>query len=83
MIMVLGPHKKKAEAKVEVEGRRRPTRAAERRPTREAEERAERDADRAEHAVARGQEPRPLREPRPRDRGLTRDRTPSRRRPCP
>ena len=70
MIMVLGPHKKKAEAKVEHAGRQGRAQAAERAAD-EAEERAERDA--AHAAGPRGPEEgaRPLREPRPRDRGLT------------
>ena len=55
MIMVLGPHKKKAEAKVEMqaaEGRAgTAARAAD-----EAEERAERTAHNAGHAVAQKKE---------------------------
>jgi translation initiation factor IF-3 len=50
MIMVLGPHKKKAEAKVEMEAAKAERMAA--RAADEAEERAERTAHNAGHAVA-------------------------------
>jgi len=50
MIMVLGPHKKKADAKVEMAAEKQ-TRAAERAAA-EAEERSERTAHNAGHAVA-------------------------------
>ena len=54
MIMVLGPHKKKAEAKVEMKAAKE-SRAAER-AAEEAEERAERTAHNAGHAVAQKKE---------------------------
>jgi translation initiation factor IF-3 len=50
MIMVLGPHKKKAEAKVEMAAERQ-TRAAERKAAQD-EERAERTAANAAHPAA-------------------------------
>ncbi len=50
MIMVLGPHRKKAEAKVELAAEKQ-TRAAERKAA-EEEERSERTAHNAGHAVA-------------------------------
>ena len=69
MIMVLGPHKKKAEAKVEMQAAKADRMAA--RAAEEAEERAERT--RAQRRAGGGAEegPRPLREPRSRDRGLS------------
>ncbi len=70
MTMVLGPHKKKADAKVEMKAEKE-TRMAER-AAEEAEERAERDR-RERRTPGRAEEgARSLREPRPRDRGLTR-----------
>ena len=68
MIMVIGPHKKKAEAKVEAQAAKE-ERAAER-AAEEAEERAEREAARP---PPRGPEEGawPLREPGPRDRSLS------------
>ena len=54
MIMVLGPHKKKAEAKVEMKAEKE-TRAAERAAA-EAEERAERTAANAAHPAAQKKE---------------------------
>jgi translation initiation factor IF-3 len=54
MIMVLGPHKKKAEAKVEMQAARAERAAA--RAADEAEERAERTAANAGHAVAQKKE---------------------------
>jgi translation initiation factor IF-3 len=54
MIMVLGPHKKKAEAKVEMQAEKE-TRAAERAAA-EAEERAERSAANAAHPAAQKKE---------------------------
>ncbi len=54
MIMVLGPHKKKAEAKVEMKAEKE-TRAAERAAI-EAEERAERTAANAAHPAAQKKE---------------------------
>jgi translation initiation factor IF-3 len=50
MIMVLGPHKKKAEAKVEMQAAKAERAAA--RAADEAEERAERTAHNAGHSVA-------------------------------
>jgi translation initiation factor IF-3 len=50
MIMVLGPHKKKAEAKVDMEAAKADRQAA--RAAEQAEERAERTAHNAGHAVA-------------------------------
>ncbi len=70
MIMVLGPHKKKAEAKVEVKAEKESSgRRACRRGGRGA-----RRAHRGERLEAGRPEEgaRPLREPRPRDRGLNR-----------
>ncbi len=68
MIMVLGPHRKKAEAKVEREGREGdPRRRAGRRGGRGAR-RAHRRQRRTRRLEEEGA--RPLREPRPRDRGL-------------
>ena len=54
MIMVLGPHKKKADAKVELKAEKA-SRAAERAAA-EAEERAERTAANAAHPVAQKKE---------------------------
>ena len=54
MIMVLGPHKKKAEAKVEMQAAKAERAAA--RAADEAEERAERTAANAGHAVAQKKE---------------------------
>jgi translation initiation factor IF-3 len=54
MTMVLGPHKKKAEAKVEMAAEKE-SRAAERAAA-EAEERSERTAHNAGHAVAQKKE---------------------------
>jgi len=54
MIMVLGPHKKKAEAKVEMQAAKAERAAA--RAADEAEERAERTAHNAGHAVAQKKE---------------------------
>ena len=71
MIMVLGPHKKKAEAKVEMQGREGDAgRRAGRR--REAEEHAERDRRARRPPGGTEEGARSLREPRPRDRGLSR-----------
>ena len=50
MIMVLGPHKKKADAKVELQAAKAERAAA--RAADEAEERAERTAANAGHSVA-------------------------------
>ena len=69
MIMVLGPHKKKADAKVDMKAAKE-SKAAER-AAHEADERAERDAAHAAGPVAQKKERGSLREPRPRDRGLT------------
>ena len=76
MIMVLGPHKKKAEAKVEMQAAKADAgRRAGRRRGRGA-----RRAHRAQRRPRRGPEEgaRPLREPRSRDRGLTTQRRPGR-----
>ncbi len=69
MIMVLGPHKKKADAKVEMAAER-DTRMAERAAA-ELEEREERTAHNAGHARGPEEGARSLREPGSRDRGLT------------
>ena len=74
MIMVLGPHKKKADAKVDMQAAKE-SKAAERAAL-EADERAERDAAHAAGPVAQKKERGSLREPRPRDRGLTPPRRP-------
>ncbi len=68
MIMVLGPHKKKADAKVEMKAEKE-SRAAER-AAEEAEERAERTAAQRLAAGRSEEGARSLREPRPRNRGL-------------
>ena len=68
MIMVLGPHKKKAEAKVELQAEKR-RRMAERAAD-EADEQAERDGRTRRPTGGAEEGARSLREPRPRDRGL-------------
>ena len=74
MTMVIGPHKKKSEAKAEVKAEKDARAAA-----REAE-RAEEHAElKAAHPVpSPKKERRPLREPRPRDRSVTRRRNTTR-----
>ena len=67
MIMVLGPHKKKSEAKAEVKAEKEERAAA--REAERAEEHAERRAAHAAPAAEEGA--RSLREPRPRDRSVT------------
>ena len=69
MIMVLGPHKKKAEAKVEMEAAKAERMAA--RAADEAEEREERTAHNAGHAGGPEEGTRAEREPGSRDRGLS------------
>ena len=69
MIMVLGPHKKKAEAKVEAQAAKE-ERAAER-AAEVAEERAERTAAQRRPPGGPEEGARPLREPGSGDRGLT------------
>ena len=69
MIMVLGPHKKKADAKVEHEGSQG---GARRRARRRGGRGAGRARGRPGQAPGRPEEgTRPVREPRPRDRGLS------------
>ena len=68
MIMVLGPHKKKAEAKIEMKAAKESD--GRRAGRREAEERAERTAAARRPAGGAEEGARPLREPRSRDRSL-------------
>ena len=66
MTMVIGPHKKKSEAKAEVKAEKEERAAA--REAERAEEHAERSAAHAGAVAEEGA--RPLREPRPRDRSV-------------